>query len=162
MAYNPYFNPYYQQPTPQFYNNGAMPDALSQMKGQYQQPMHNIPAPTNDMIWVLGEVEAQSYPVAPNNTVTLWDKNQKTIYIKSANAQGVPSMQILDFTERVQNGSQMPVEHTCKCGDNFVTKDELKTLQGKYDELIAKYDDLMSKLTDKPKTTSKKSKDSDE
>jgi hypothetical protein len=136
------------------------------MKGQYQTPMQttpmSAPTPTNDMIWVQGEAGAKAYLVAPNNRVVLWDTETKTIYIKSADASGVPSMQILDFTERVQNGSQMPVEHICKCGDNFVTKDELKALKGKYDELTAKYDDLMSKLTDKPKTTSKKSKDSDE
>lgn len=160
MAYNPYFNPYYQQPAPQFYgNNGAMPDTLSQMKGQYQPPTQpsqmSAPNPTSDMIWVLGEVEAQSYPVAPNNTVTLWDKNQKTIYIKSVNAQGVPSMQILDFTERVQNGSQMPEKHACQCGDKFATKEEIKALQGKYDEIMSK----LQALEDKPKAKSTKKGD---
>ena len=71
-------------------------------------------------------------------------------------------MQIYDFVERVQNGSQMPTEHACKCGDKFVTKEELKALQCKYDDLTAKYEDLKSKLTDKPKTTVKKSKGDEE
>ena len=52
----------------------------------------------------------------------------------------------------------MPVEHACQCGDKFVTKEELKALQGKYDDLTAKYDDLISKITEKPKTTTKKAK----
>jgi hypothetical protein len=152
MAYNPYFNPYYQQPAPQFYgNNGAMPDTLSQMKGQYQTPMQttpmSAPTPTNDMIWVQGEAGAKAYLVAPNNRVVLWDTETKTIYIKSADASGVPSMQILDFTERVHNGSQKPTEHACQCGDKFATKEEIKALQGKYDEIMSK----LQALEDKPK-----------
>jgi hypothetical protein len=114
------------------------------------------------MIWVLGQTEAESYPVAPNNSVVLWDKSNPTIYVKSVNAQGIPSMRTLDFVERVQNGSQMPTEHVCKCGDKFVTKDELKALQGKYDDLTAKYDDLMSKMAEKAKATTKKSKGDEE
>lgn len=155
MAYTPYYgNPYFQQQG--YFNNGAMPDMLNQQKMQYH-PMqqNNIPAPmqmptsTNDMLWVLGEVEAQSYPVAPNNTVTLWDKNQPTIYIKSANAQGVPSMRVLDFTERAVNGSKTPENHICKCGDKFVTKEEFSALQGKYDEITAIVEELKAKQTKK-------------
>jgi hypothetical protein len=148
-----YFNPM----TPQ------MPMAENQ--GQFAQPFQQPPmqptqmsVPNNDMIFVLGQNEAESYPVAPNATVTMWDKNQKTFYIKTANAQGIPSMQIYDFTERPQNSPQTPTEHVCKCGDNFVTKEEFKTLQGKYDDLTTKYEELVSSLTDKPKTTTKKSK----
>ena len=89
MAYpNFYQGGYYPQ-----YQNGAVPDMLNQYKGQYQQmpmqqpmmqqPVQQMPIqmqPTqmpgaNDMIWVLSEGEAQSYPVAPNNSVILWDKN---------------------------------------------------------------------------------------
>ena len=71
------YNPQYQQPMAQPMQNAQMP-----MQGQ----------PTSEFLWVLNENEATSYPVAPNNTVTLWDKNLPTIYIKSVNAQGVPSM----------------------------------------------------------------------
>lgn len=156
-----YFNPMQTPQMPNMAENqGYMP--------QYQQPIQQtnpVPMqtqPMSEMIWVLNENEATSYPVAPNNSVVLWDKSNPTIYVKSVNAQGIPSMRTLDFVERVQNGSQMPEEHTCKCGDNFVTKDEWKALQGKYDDLTAKYEDLMSKLTDKPKTTSKKSKGDEE
>ena len=156
-----YFNPMQTPQMPQMAENqGYMP--------QYQQPIQQtnpVPMqtqPMSEMIWVLNENEATSYPVAPNNSVVLWDKSNPTIYVKSVNAQGIPSMRTLDFVERVQNGSQTPTEHVCKCGDNFVTKDEWKALQGKYDDLTAKYEDLMSKLTDKPKTTSKKSKGDEE
>ena len=141
-----YFNPM----TPQ------MPMAENQ--GQFAQPFQpmqptQMSAPTNDMIFVLGQNEAESYPVLPNATVTMWDKNQKTFYIKTANAQGIPSMQIYDFTERPQNTPQTPTEHVCKCGDNFVTKEEFKALQGKYDEIMSK----LEQLEEKPKAKTTKS-----
>lgn len=156
-----YFNP---MQTPTMSN---MAENQGQFVPQYQQPMaqtNPVPMaqPTNDMIWVLGQTEAESYPVAPNNSVVLWDKSNLTIYVKSVNAQGIPSMRTLDFVERVQNAPQTPVEHACKCGDKFVTKDELKALQGKYDDLTAKYDDLMSKMTEKAKATTKKAKGDEE
>jgi hypothetical protein len=147
MAYYPYYNnnPYFQQ-QPNFYGNGAMPDMLNQQKMQYQQmPQQAMPTQSDPMLWVLGQTEAESYPVAPNNTVTLWDKNNPTIYIKSANAQGVPSIRILDFVERVPNGSKTPTEHTCKCGDNFVTKEQFKTLEGKFDEIKGIVDGIKAK-----------------
>jgi hypothetical protein len=147
MAYNPYYNnnPYFQQ-QPNFYGNGAMPDMLNQQKMQYQQmPQQVMPTHADPMLWVLGQTEAESYPVAPNNTVTLWDKNNPTIYIKSANAQGVPSIRILDFVERVPNGSKTPTEHTCKCGDNFVTKEQFNALEGKFDEIKGIVDGIKAK-----------------
>lgn len=147
MAYNPYYNnnPYFQQ-QPNFYGNGAMPDMLNQQKMQYQQmPQQTMPTQAEPMLWVLGQTEAESYPVAPNNTVTLWDKNNPTIYIKSANAQGVPSIRILDFVERTPNGSKTPTEHACKCGDNFVTKEQFKALEGKFDEIKGIVDVIKAK-----------------
>lgn len=147
MAYNPYYgNPYFPQQQG-YFNNGAMPDMLNQQKMQYQQiptqqpmTMHNDP-----MLWVLGQTEAESYPVAPNNTVTLWDKNQPTIYIKSANAQGVPSIRVLDFTERTSNAPKTPEKHDCKCGDKFATKEQLTALEGKISEITAIVDELKAK-----------------
>lgn len=141
MAYNNYYgNPYYQQPN--YYGNGAVPDMLGQQKMQYQQmPTPTPMQPTNDMLWVLGEVEAQSYPVAPNNTVILWDKNRPTIYIKSANAQGVPSIRILDFVERSINAPKTPTDESFNIPDNFVTKDEFNALKGKLEDLTAKFNE---------------------
>lgn len=142
-----YFNPM----TPQM----PMAENQNQFAQPFQQPIQQpMPTPNNDMIFVLGQNEAESYPVAPNSTVTMWDKNQKTFYIKRANAQGVPSMQIYDFTERPQNTPQTSTEHACKCGDNFVTKEEFKALQGKYDEIMSK----LEQLEEKPKAKTTKSK----
>lgn len=168
MAYNYQQMPnYYGQQQPMFPNGNASPDMLNQYKGQYQQPMQPqpmpqqmmpAPIPSNDMIWVLNESEATSYPVAPNTTVTLWDKNEPTIYIKSVNAQGIPSMRILDFAERTQNTSETRREHVCNCGKDFVRIDDFKTLEQKYIDLESRLEALSSK----PATKSKKATESEE
>ena len=147
MAYNPYYNnPYFPQQQG-YFNSGAMPDMLNQQKMQYQQmpTQQPIAMHTDPMLWVLSQTEAESYPVAPNNTVTLWDKNQPTIYIKSANAQGVPSIRVLDFTERSANATKTPEKHDCKCGDKFATKEQLTALEGKINEITAIVDELKAK-----------------
>lgn len=146
MAYNPYYgNPYFTQQQG-YFNNGAMPDMLNQQKMQYQQmPQQPMAMHTDPMLWVLGQTEAESYPVAPNNTVTLWDKNQPTIYIKSANAQGVPSIRVLDFTERTANTPKTPEKHDCQCGDKFATKEQLTALEGKINEVMGIVDELKAK-----------------
>ena len=155
MAYNqPYYNGGY---FPQ-YQNGAVPDMLNQYKGQYQQmpmqqpiqqmPMQNMPQPipSNDMIWVLSEGEAQSYPVAPNNSVILWDKNSDVVYIKSVNAQNVPSFRVLDYKERTaDNAPKTPDKHECKCGDKFVLKKDFQALQGELDALRNELEELKAK-----------------
>ena len=149
-----YFNPM-QTPT--------MPTMTENQFAQpYQAPMQTQTTtmpPSNDMVWVLNENEATSYPVAYNNSVVLWDKNNPTIYIKSVNSQGVPSMRILDFTERTETGSKMPTEHTCQCGDKFATKEQLNALQGKYDDIMAIVEDLQTKSNAKSTKTTKKTED---
>jgi hypothetical protein len=92
----------------------------------------------------------------------LWDKNNKTFYIKTANAQGIPSMQIYDFTERTEKPQNQPTEHKCTCGDKFATKEQINDLKGKIDDLTAKYEELLHPVAEKPKTTSRKTKESEE
>ena len=144
-------NNYYGQ---SYYQGGAVPDTLNQYKGQYQQPvqpqpmpqqMMPTPIPSNDMIWVLGEIEATSYPVAANNTVTLWDKNEHTVYIKSVNAQGVPSMKVLDYSERTAEGKNEPHEHECQCNKDFVHIDEFNQLKANFEALVNKVEAIQSK-----------------
>lgn len=158
-----YFNPI-QAPT--------MPtvDNQNQFAQPYQIPMQaqpmQTPTQTNDMIFVLGQNEAESYPVAPNATVTMWDKNQKTFYIKTANAQGIPSMQIYDFVERSADVKKSPAEHDCKCVEKFVPKEDFNALQtkfegieNKFDDIMAIVDELQSKSNTKSAKTTKKTED---
>ena len=162
-----FFNPMQTPTMPQ------MADNQGQFAQPYQAPLQTNPAPlpmqtqpTNDMIWVLNENEATSYPVAPNNSVVLWDKNNPTIYVKSVNTQGMPSMRILDFTERNDSAQNMPVNapktHECTCGDKYATKEQINDLRGKIDDITAKYEELSKSIVEKPKTTSKKAKEVDE
>ena len=79
MAYNPGFPVSYQPYYPQ----------------AFQMPAQQNPQPAQanaGIIWVQGEAGAKSYLVAPNNTVQLWDSESQTIYLKSADASGMPSM----------------------------------------------------------------------
>lgn len=98
-----------------------------------QYPMHNNPItqPTNsDFIWVQGEAGAKAYPVAPNTSVHLWDSEKQIIYIKSANATGVPSMQIIDYTIRKSNQQHTPLDAEIVDTSEFITRaefDELKS-----------------------------------
>ena len=174
MAYNqPYYNGgYYPQ-----YQNGAIPDMLGQYKGQYQQPIpqmqQNIPAqnmqipiptaqqkPSNDIIWVQGEAGAKGYLVAPNNTVVLWDTENPIIYVKSADASGIPSMRVLDFEERnvnsQNNGDKSSATHKCTCGDKFATKEQLNAVEGKINDILAMYEELKDKQTTKTTKPTKK------
>ena len=150
--YAPFYRPTHYEPVQQ--------NPMGQFNQQFQQPMgqpmQQAPMqtqPTNDFLWVLGQTEAEGYPVAPNNTVTLWDKNLPTIYIKSVNAQGVPSMRILDFTERTATAHRMPSTPSFNSPDNFVTLDSFNALKGDVEALRGKLDELNAKPVAKSKKT---------
>ena len=148
--YAPFYRPTYYDP--------AQQNPMGQFNQQFQPPigqtMQQAPMqtqPTNDFLWVLNENEATSYPVAPNNTVTLWDKNLPTIYIKSVNAQGVPSMRILDFTERISNANKTQSTANFNSPNSFVTIDSFNALEAKFSALESKVDELRPKASAKAK-----------
>ena len=97
--------------------NGGYPAAFAPMyyQPQYQtvQPSYvqqnQQPQQSNGIIWVQGEAGAKSYLVAPNTTVQLWDSEAQVIYLKSADASGMPSMKILDYTIRDMAPANGPV-----------------------------------------------------
>jgi hypothetical protein len=157
MAY-PYYAPFYR---PTYYDQGQNPN-MGQFNQQFQQPMPQQMQPvqmsvanpvSSDFLWVLNENEATSYPVAPNNTVTLWDKNLPTIYIKSVNSQGVPSMRVLDFVERTATNPAPPMGTAFNLPSNFVTLDSFNALKGDVEALRGKLDELKPKNTPKTKKT---------
>lgn len=152
--YAPFYRPTYYDPVPQ--------NPMGQFNQQFQQPMAQpmqnaqMPMqgqPTNDFLWVLNENEATSYPVAPNNTVTLWDKNLPTIYIKSVNAQGIPSMRVLDFVERTATSPTPHAGTSFNLPNNFVTLDRFNDLKGDVEALKGKLDELKPKNTPKTRKT---------
>ena len=97
----------------------------------YQQQQYQAPQQQNNgIIWVQGEQAAKSYLVAPNTTVQLWDSEEKVIYLKSADASGMPSIKILDYTIRGDTGTHAPVMAT-----EYATKDDLNALAEKVKEM---------------------------
>ena len=101
-----------------------------QMNTQPQYVSQNQNA--SGIIWVQGEAGAKSYMVAPNTTVQLWDSEANTIYLKSADASGMPSMRILDYTIR---DNSVPQSHA-DVSANYVTQDDLKALERKLNDRL--------------------------
>lgn len=120
MAYNNNFPLTYQpyQSYPQFSQSYPQNQQIPQMQPQQQN--------NSNMVWVSGEAGAKAYLIAPNTTVQLWDSEQNVVYIKSADASGMPTMKILDYTIREQGQPKNALESP---KTDFVTHDELKLLE---------------------------------
>lgn len=57
----------------------------------YNNPnMYQPQQPTDERIWVQNQTSAESYLVAPNGFVRLWDATQPVFYEKHADASGRP------------------------------------------------------------------------
>lgn len=104
----------------------------------YYQPQNTQPVPqpqSNNIIWVQGLAGAKSYLVAPNSTVQLWDSEQQTIYLKSADASGMPSIKTLDYTVReIPQSVPQNMDHTENV--DYATKEDLKTLKSELIDFV--------------------------
>lgn len=142
MAYNNGFPATYQ---PMYYPQQFQPQIP-------QQPVQQ----NNGIIWVQGEAGAKSYLVAPNTTVQLWDSESQCIYLKSADASGMPSMKILDYTIRNQAPANAPVgaspAPTINAQD-FALRTDLDALAGQINALRAEIDSMTTKRTKKEAAT---------
>lgn len=98
---------------------------------QYQQPQYT----QNNLIWVQGEAGAKSYHVAPNTTIPLWDSEKQTIYLKSADASGMPSMKVLDYEIRERETSQKPLAEPVV---DYATKEDLETVKKEIRDELSK------------------------
>lgn len=116
---NPYLYPYY-------------PNGYQQNPQMYQPNPINNQQKSSPIIWVQGEAGAKSFLVAPGETVSLWDSESQTIYLKSADGSGMPSMKILDYTVRDQNASEQPKSEA------YVTKDEFHSFEEKTQKKLEK------------------------
>lgn len=125
------------------YFNG-FPATYQPIYPQYQQPIMQNQNQQNGVIWVQGEAGAKSYLVAPNNTVQLWDSESQTIYLKSADASGMPSMKVLDYTIRdlaKNTPSTQSVVSADKISD-YATKDDLRGVSEQITALRDRVDSL--------------------
>lgn len=121
--------PYYYQPY-----QPPMADQLMQLRQNQFQPMQQ-PAQQQSpsIVWVQSEMEAASYPVAPNNAVTLWDSNTPVVYLKQADASGKPSMKVYDLVERTQR----PVQAQQVPSVEYAPLSRLEALEARLDALVA-------------------------
>jgi hypothetical protein len=110
------------------------------------QPVYQVPQTQNQqssIIWVQGEAGAKSYMVAPNSTVTLWDSENQTIYLKSADASGMPSIKTLDYTIReARNGANTAPVITDDKLSTFATKDEIKAVSDRITAISERLDKM--------------------
>ncbi|MCM1364396.1 MAG: hypothetical protein NC122_04120 [Faecalibacterium sp.] len=145
---------YYGNYQPPFYS-APMPDNLAQLRAN-QQPMQQmqtiqpqqsqpiqptLPTPqtsSNGIIWVQGEEGAKAYLVAPNSTVVLWDSENPTIYLKSADGSGIPSMRTLDWVERNTMPKVTLPSVSEQNTDKFVTREEFDALKAQLEAMKAK------------------------
>lgn len=135
MAYNG-FPATYQ---PMYYPQQYQPQMPQQPAQQQQQ---------NNIIWVSGEAGAKAFLTAPNTTVQLWDSDDQVIYLKSADASGMPSMKILDYTIRSQAAANGPVSGSASRmvdSSAYATKADVEALAGQIDTLRAELDELTTK-----------------
>lgn len=125
MAYNNYFPTGYQYVYPQQqFQQPVQP--VPTMQPSVQQPSQSNTG-FNGIIWVQGEAGAKSYLVAPNTTVQLWDSESQVIYLKSADASGMPSIKILDYTVRDNpNQHQVSIQQPQVDMSQYVTWEALE------------------------------------
>jgi hypothetical protein len=105
----------------------------------YTQPTYQPATPQNQantgLIWIQGEAAAKSYLVAPNTTVVLFDSESQTVYLKSADAAGMPSMRILDYTIRDQKAHSGVFD---KQAESYATKDDVDALRAEIEQIQAR------------------------
>lgn len=106
-------NPYQAMLNPNFYNQ-------------------QLPTTRNGRIYAQGEAGAKGYLVAPNSSVDIWDSEAHTIYVKSADASGIPYMQILDYTIRGSEAEKEPQE---AIQPKYASADDLNALKAEIEHI---------------------------
>lgn len=108
------------------------------------QQQNAAPAQQNGIIWVSGEAGAKAYLVAPNNTVQLWDSESQTIYLKSADASGMPSIKTLDYIIRESNKNAANPASAASDDKSisYATRDEMRAVSEQITALRDRVDNL--------------------
>lgn len=130
--------------TPNYYPNLQNPYYNQQMQfnqPQIQQNQDQLYQDNNSgIIWVQGEAAAKAYPVLKNNTVALWDSESQTIYIKSVDNSGMPSMRIIEWNDKLNQNIKNTQENIVVNNNvDYVTREE-------FDEMVKKINNLSNKV----------------
>lgn len=104
--------------------------------GQVQTPLYSPQQMQNQIIWVQGEAGAKSFLVAPNTTVALWDSESQTIYLKSVDATGMPSMKYIDYT--IRDASNVPKS------ESYISREEFDGLKNEIETMKKSLADLLN------------------
>ena len=97
-----------------------------------------------------GESGAKSYLVAPNCTVQLWDSESNTIYLKSADASGMPSIKILDYTIRNNDNEKTKVDsYQNKIENCGSLETKINNINNKISEIEKEIDQMKSTMSNK-------------
>lgn len=91
--------------------------------------------PQQSILWVQGIEGAKAYPVGAGNSVLLMDSDNQSMYIKSADQAGVPSLRVFEYKEVTGKKEEAPKVDMSA----YVTKEELE-------EVIAKLKPKKKKL----------------
>lgn len=143
--YNGFQPVYYTQPN--MYYQSVTPIGAQRNWQQYYQPQQMVTSPQNqqnaaqpmntNMVWTQGISGAKGYNLPNNTTLPLWDSEAPVIYIKSVDANGKPSMTILDYKERDPEAENAPVVH-----EEYVTKEQMDTLNERLSSFSKKIDGM--------------------
>ena len=110
------------------------PQTYPQSYPQFQQQ-------NNPIIWIQGIESARAYQIVPNSTVVLFDSEDQSIYIKSADMQGRPSMRILDYT--IRSEAPRTAQNALSGNDAQIpTKEDISALQSQIDSLKQQIEQL--------------------
>ena len=166
---NYYYSPNMTQPIysprnwQQYNTTTALPSYQQQQQAQNNQQSNN----NNFMVWVQGEAGAKAYALPPNTTLPLWDSEAQVIYIKSVDGSGKPTMTILDYVDRnaqtdvveqsveyatkeqveALNSQFATINNKLATFGEFVTKDQLDSLNNHLDDLGTQIDDIENRIT---------------
>lgn len=116
--------------------NSFFPQGYQPYQVSNQFPNQNQQMQRSGIIWVSGEAGAKAYLVAPNTSVVLFDSESDVIYVKSADASGLPNMRILDYTMRdasPQGKEFSPVGAYASKEDVDYLKAEIESLKAKFE-----------------------------
>lgn len=153
------FQPTYQPVTqPNMYYQSVQPTTAVPMYQprnwqQVYQPQNTnmnyqaqVPQINNSMVWVQGEAGAKAYTIPNNTTIPLWDSETQTIYIKTVDQNGKPSMTILDYVER-NSTNQNIVDNKQVVQIEYATKEQIDELNGQFDSMNKKLDSMGQYVT---------------
>ena len=127
--------PYNQNPY--FLGNYSNP-YMSMFNQQYPQQTQQVPQ-QGTFIYVSGREEAQTYPLAPNTTIALWQNDGSAVYIKQADASGKQEMRSFDLIEQKQPVQQVQPSslHQENNLNQYVIREDFDRVLAKFESTIA-------------------------